>query len=70
MNPELYSATGALSKMFYGNDYMPYENMVPAVDIMRANNNNPLKYPKYNLQYPQYYLQYIDDNTTPLANRM
>jgi hypothetical protein len=61
INRDLYATSGALSKMLYGNDYMPYENMVPALDIMRANTS---------LSYPQYYLQYIKHNTTPLANRL
>ena len=61
-NNSIYSLPGSTADpyMLYGTGYMPYESAVPAVDVMRANNNKVL---------PQYYMQYLRENTTPFANR-
>ena len=61
-NNSIYSLPGSTADpyMLYGAGYMPYESAVPAVDVMRANNNKVL---------PQYYMQYLRENTTPFANR-
>jgi hypothetical protein len=45
----------------YDNSYLPYESAIPAVDVLRANNqqNNGKILP------PSYYTQVIRHNTTP-----
>lgn len=46
----------------YDNSYLPYESAVPAIDVLRANQNN--KNNEKNLQ-PSYYSQVIRHNTMP-----
>lgn len=43
------------------NVYMPYESMVPAIDVLRANKE---------LNYSDYYKQYLNKNITPFTSRM
>lgn len=47
----------------YDNSYLPYESAIPAVDVLRANNqkNNSILLP------PSYYTQVIRHNTTPFS---
>jgi hypothetical protein len=42
----------------YDNSYLPYEGSVPAVDVLRANNN---------ILPPSYYTQVIRHNTSPYS---
>ena len=42
----------------YDNSYLPYEGVVPAVDVLRANNK---------ILPPSYYTQVIRHNTTPYS---
>jgi hypothetical protein len=59
-NNAIYSMPGTVGDpyMLYGAGYMPYEGNVPAVDVMRANNQRVL---------PAYYKQYLQKNITPYS---
>lgn len=62
-NNSIYSMPGSTGDpyMLYGPGYMPYEGNVPAVDVMRANNQRVL---------PAYYKQYLQQNITPYAEKL
>jgi len=63
----LYNVPGSTADpyMLYSGGYMPYESVVPAIDVMRVNANIS----QNKLITPAYYNQYVKQNTTPFANR-
>ena len=58
--PDIYIVPGQakLAHNKYTPDYMPYESAIPAIDVLRANNQ---------LQAPSYLQQVWDHNTTPYS---
>jgi hypothetical protein len=62
--PDIYIVPGQaklshnVNTVEYDNSYLPYESSVPAVDILRANNQ---------ILPPSYYSQVIKHNTTPYS---
>lgn len=58
----IYTIPGSIGNpnVIFGASYMPYESMVPAIDVLRANKS---------VVYPKYYKQYLAKNITPLSSR-
>jgi hypothetical protein len=61
--PDIYivPSTAKLAHNKFTPDYMPFESAIPAIDILRANNQ---------LQTPSYLKQVILHNTNPYSSRM
>jgi hypothetical protein len=67
----LYSVPGSkeVSNLFYNNGYLPYENSVPAIDVLRGNNiSQSHSQLQTSRNLPSYYKQFIHHNTTPFAS--
>lgn len=61
--PDIYivPSTAKLAHNKYTPDYMPFESAVPAIDVLRANNQ---------LEPPSYLKQVMLHNTNPYSSRM